>query len=753
MSVWEFFFKYPPVVFEKGRLVFASPLPPWVLFLATAAVVALAAWTYARARGKMRPRDRAALLALRSGIFAVLLFALFRPALQIATAVEQENFVGVLIDDSRSMAIADAGQGARGDLIRQALGGENSELLRELERRYRLRFFRFSGSAEAIDGVEDLTFTGGQSRLGRALDQVRGAMSGVPTAGLILLTDGADQAEADLNASILALRANSVPVFTVGVGREEFDRDVEVRRVSPPRAVLRGSSVVVDVVLAQTGFRGDEVQLTVEDEGRIVTAQRVQLPANGTPAAVRVTFTATEPGYRRFTFRVAPLEGELVRENNQQEAVIEVRDAPQKILYVEGEPRFEVKFMRRAVENDPQIQLVVLQRTAEDKFLRLQVDSATELASGFPRTREELFAYRGLILGSVEASFFTREQLEMIEAFVAERGGGFLMLGGRKAFSEGGYAGTAVARVLPVELDANRDTTFFAEISVEPTRAGLAHAALQLGANPDSSRQRWTTLPALSTFNRVTRVKPGATTLLAARDAGNQVVLAHQRYGRGIALALPVQDSWMWQMHADVPLEDLTHETLWQQLLRWLVSETPQQVTLTALDPPALNQPIDIQADVRDEAYRAVNDAVVTAYIDAPDGTTREVAMPWTARRPGEYQISYTPAVPGQHAVRVESRQGEKLASSMLLLDASEDGGEFYGAQMRAPLLRRIAEETGGRFYTASNLASLPEELQYSGQGVTRLEQMDLWDMPIVFLLVIGLIAAEWGYRRWRGLP
>jgi hypothetical protein len=209
----------------------------------------------------------------------------------------------------------------------------------------------------------------------------------------------------------------------------------------------------------------------------------------------------------------------------------------------------------------------------------------------------------------------------------------------------------------------------------------------------------------------------------------------------------------MWQMHADVPLEDQTHETFWQQILRWLVSDTPGQITLTPLDEPALNQPIEIQADVRDPAYRPVNDAQVVAYVEAPDGSTREIPMPWTARRAGEYQLSFTPTVPGQHTLRVEARHGDETSTGTLLLDAAEDGEEYYGAQMRAPLPQRIAEETGGRFYTMSSLQRLPEELRYSGQGVTRLEQMDLWDMPIVFLLIVGLVASEWGYRRWRGLP
>jgi hypothetical protein len=342
-------------------------------------------------------------------------------------------------------------------------------------------------------------------------------------------------------------------VHTVGVGRESFARDVEVRRVSAPRSVLRGTSTVVDLLIEQTGYAGRTVPLVVEDEGRIVESLEVTLPRDGTPAAVRVHFTAAEPGWRRFRFRVPLQEGELVRENNQQEALIEVRDGRQKILYLEGEPRFEVKFMRRAVEDDPQLQLVVLQRTAENKFLRLDVDSAAELASGFPTSREELFSYRALVLGSVEAGFFTREQLRMIVEFVGERGGSLLTLGGRRAFAEGGYAGTPLADVLPVELEERPDTLFFREVKVAPTRAGMEHAALQLAATPEASRERWATLPPLSTFNRLTRLKPGATALLGGSGPGvpeGQVVLAAQRFGRGLSLALPVQDTWLWQMHA-----------------------------------------------------------------------------------------------------------------------------------------------------------------------------------------------------------
>jgi uncharacterized membrane protein len=105
-----------------------------------------------------------------------------------------------------------------------------------------------------------------------------------------------------------------------------------------------------------------------------------------------------------------------------------------------------MRFIRAAVEADSNLQVVALQRTAENKFLRLSIDTADELASGFPKTRAELFHYRSIILGNMEASFFTHDQLAMLADFVNVRGGGLLFLGGRRAFAEGGYAGTPLSK-------------------------------------------------------------------------------------------------------------------------------------------------------------------------------------------------------------------------------------------------------------------------------------------------------------------
>jgi uncharacterized membrane protein len=564
-GLFEFLFKYRPLLFEQGEFAFTAPASVRLWLLGAGTLGALAVASYTLARGRAAVVDRSVMAGLRVALLAVLLFCMLQPSLILSTVVPQQNFLGILVDDSRSMRIPNAQGSPRSSFIADAFTPGESELLQALADRFTLRFFRFSSAASRIDGPGELGFDGTHTDVSAALDAAREELAGVPLSGLVLVTDGADNGSRPLTEALVPLQAAGVPVFTVGLGEETLEPDIEVGRVELPRAILEGSTLLVDVVVTQVGFGRRTVPLIVEDQERILAEEEVSLGPDGEPVVARVRFQLDQAGAHRVRFSIPIQSSERVDRNNAREVQIEVRGAREKILYFEGEPRFEVKFMRRAVHDDDNLQLVVLQRTAESKFLRLDVDSAEELAAGFPRTREELYRYRALVLGSVEASFFTHDQLQMIADFVSERGGGLLMLGGRSAFAEGGWAGTPVEEVLPVVLiDAPPDPSFLAEVRVTPTPAGAAHAAVQLGETNEETQAKWETLPPVTVVNAVTEVRPGATTLLAGAGEGlpgPQVVLAHQRYGRGKALAFTAQDSWIWQMHADVPADDLSHET------------------------------------------------------------------------------------------------------------------------------------------------------------------------------------------------
>lgn len=763
-SLFQLLFEYRPVVFRQGEFRLAPGSGSYlVLGLALAAIVAAVVSYRSALSGSAASRGKSAgLLAIRVALIAVLAFCLLRPVLVVKAAVPQQNFLAVLIDDSRSMQIADftSASRPRGDFAKQEFGDRNAGLLKSLSDKFVVRTFRFSSAPARLSSTSELTLAGAQTRIGAALDGARQELAGLPLAGMVLVSDGADTTDAALTEAVLSLKAAALPVFTVGVGKDRLARDIQVDRVSTPRQALKGTSLLIDVVIRQTGYSGETITVDVEDAGRIVGTQSVKLTTDGEPTSVRVRVMAGDAGPRVLKFKVPPRADEVIAQNNVREALLDVVDRPERILYYEGTPRFELKFARQAVRDDKNLQLVTLVRTAESKYFRLDVDDPEQLAGGFPKTREELFAYRGLVLGSVEASAFTGDQLRMIAEFVEKRGGGLLVVGGPKALTEGGYAGTPVADVLPVVLsgvvraaDGGAAATL---LQVRPTRAGEGHAVTQIAPNEAGSLARWPQMPALTTTNPIRSVKPGATVLLGGMDDRRRdyVVLASQRYGRGKAITQTVQDSWVWQMHASITAEDQTHENYWRQMLRWLVDGVPDTVDVhTVSDRVEPGESVTLVADVVDRSFVELNDARVIAHVKHPGGVIEDVPMHWTGERNGEYRATFTARDPGVYTADVEAVRGTTaVGRNTTQVRAVPSDAEYFDATMQAGRLKRIAEDTGGKFYSAESVSGLPEDLQYTGRGVTTIEERELWHMPVILLSLLALMFAEWGLRRRVGL-
>ena len=756
-SALAFLLKYSPRVFERGEFVLAPVLPPAVIGVAALVAVGLVGWLYGRLQGVSRI-DRAVLGALRAAALLLVLAMLLRPSLVIASAVPQRNVLAVLFDDSRSQRIADVDGGSRLAAV-QRVFADSGALLSSLRERFAVRTIRFAAETRPMDSVAGLSASGTRTDLAHALDATREELTGVPLAGVIVVSDGADNSSGDLDAALLGLRARKVPVYTVGVGQSRFERDVAVERVTASSQVLTGGTVLVDASVRVRGAGREPVIVSAEADGRLVAADTIRAPAAGDVQSVRLRVPPLPAGTYRLTVRASTLPEELVPENNVAHTVLEVRPGPDRVLYVEGEPRPEFAFLRRAVAADSGLQLVGLLRSAQGKFLRLGVRDSLELLTGFPTAREELFAYRAIVLGSIEASFFTGDQLRMLADFVNVRGGGLIALGGRSALTEGGYRGTPLADVLPIALDrAPLDTAGPAvSFTVRPTSAGLAHAALQIADTDRASAAKWNTMPALTGVNALGSLRPGATALLSGRrdsTGGDQPLLAWHRYGRGIGAVFGVQDTWLWRMHADIAVDDLTHLVLWRQLLRWLTEGAPDRVTVAATpDRVGTNEPITLRAQVADGGFLDVNDATVRTTVIAPSGSPTEVTLDWSVRADGVYTGRFVPTETGVHTLATEvvrDRDTTRTTTGTLLVDDTD--ADVTQAEMREGVLRRIAQESGGRYVPLADAAQLLDDVQYTEAGVVVREARDLWDMPALFLLVALALGAEWMWRRWRGL-
>lgn len=758
-ALFEFLFKYKRIVFEKGDLSFAVGLSPMVLVVLVVGILGAGSFTYLRARGSLGWKWRSGLLALRLGALLVLLFCLLQPVIVVPSIVPQTSYVAVLVDDSRSMAIRDVDGRSRAESVARLLAPDAS-FVAHLGEKFKLRFYRFSRQPEAMTEAHSLTAAGSPTNLLSAVESVANDLKGVPLSALVVLSDGADHSTTDLSRTLQSLRARKLPVYVVGVGSEQFETDAEVVRVNVPRRILKGSSVTADLLVRVGRRLSRRIAVTVSEEGKVIASQELEVKASAEPQPVRLDFTPTMTGIVRYRFAVNVQPNELIAENNHQDAVIEVRDDIARVLYIEGEPRWEYGKLRHALAEDQQVNLVSVVRTARGKFYRQGIEKPDELIEGFPKSREELFRYEALILGSIEAGFFSFDQLKDIEAFVSERGGGLLMLGGNQSFSAGGYGITPLADVLPVVLRRERLASTDSDNGVAAyapvvTPAGREHPVTRLKREDAANLQVWRALPPVTIPEPFGEVKPGATVLLEGQRRGERdrsVMLAFQRYGKGVSFAFTPSDSWRWQMEMDAA--DLSHETFWRQLVRYLVSFAADRVDVsTDSDAYDVMDDAHLKITVTDATFRPLTDAQAEVTVRTPAGRDVKVPAQVTLQSGGHYEASVPLPEPGVYRVEAAARRGnEILGRAQTIVTAGELHREFRRAEQNITLLQRLATETGGRYYRLDQAESLPEEITYiEGENSIRVAR-EIWDMPINFLLLVGLISAEWVLRKKKGL-
>jgi uncharacterized membrane protein len=763
-------------VFTNGQFGFDVRPHPALLALLALALVAFVYFIYVRPRTRLTRPARYSLVALRTALLALLVFLLLRPVVVVPSVIPRSSGVAVLADDSRSMQMPDAEGGrSRLEAMRGGLLAPEGQFLKRLGETFRTDIYGFAGELMKVGGGDELFAEGASSDLGGAISEAARRSAGTPLSAVVLVSDGASNVARDFAGELRNLRARGLPVYTVGVGSARRQQDAELTGLRLPRRVLAGSTINVEAFVRAAGYGETKVRLAVSEDGRAVKTEEFQL-RGGEAEAVQLELVSNAAGWHRYTFDLQPLDGELTVENNRREALVEVVEGPMRVLYVEGEPRWEHGKLRSALgREEKNVELVSLLRTGENKLYRQGVSGEGELASGFPATEEELFAYDALMMGSVEASFFTADQLRAVEAFVARRGGGLLALGGRLAFDGGKYAGTPVADLLPLTLDGSAGRPEdLSSPAYKPalTARGAAHPVTRLDEDRAQSQKIWNELPPVSVPETLAGVKPGATVLAEARRAGGGAaaassassssssssaatvpLLAHQRYGRGLTLAFTASDTWRWQMRMDS--KSNAHETFWRQMLRYLVSNTPRQVEAAAeQDVYGPGDPVRIVADVRDKKFNAATDARAAARVVKPSGATVEVPLRFTARDDSNVYVGEFRADElGRHRVEMSASAAQigtvGVQSEFLVAELNR---EFYDASLNEDLLRRIAQETGGKYYTLDEADALVSDLIYRRTDNSRLVTKDLWDMPVNFLLLVGLVSGEWFLRKREGL-
>lgn len=750
MNIFEFLFKYRPIVYQKGYLSFQLLNSKWLFipFLVLAALVAF--YLY---RKVSREKLSVWMIVFRAVALAIVLFMLLQPVLNVSQVSPQDTYLAVVIDTSQSMNIKEDGETSRAQRLLKQL--EDTNFLGEVEKKFKVRVFEFNQEARRIDTTSQLVFNGQRTRIEAPVNLLQQELGSLPLAGVVLISDGVDNASQQFNEALARLQKTRIPFYTVGVGTETITRDAEVIKVVGPREMLKDSTAVVDVSFKSAGLAGRKAFIDVRENDVMVRPQEVTLPPDGEVGEVSIDVPVKKAGDSIFSFSIRVAD-DRVPENNKLDALISVRDDHPKLLYVDGEPRWNYKFVRRAVEDDPNLLVESLLRTSQNKFYRQGIADEQTLADGFPKKKEELFAYSGIVFGSVESTFFSQEQLKMVVDFVNERGGGFLMIGGRNSFSSGRYQSTSIADILPVELLPDRGMPVRDKLKLEMTEYGRTHNVMRLSGDAAANEKIWNALPPLEDFNQVGDVKPGGVVLARGepeRTSGNPIILAFQRYGRGRSMIFTSGSSWHWQMGMDH--EDQTFELFWKQALRWLVTSSPAPVMVTSdKDTYLPGELVAISADVANKEFTRLNNARVILKVTSPDGTAETLPMDWSGTQDGAYQTQLTAATKeGTYQIEVEANQGaENLGTYRAAFQVKDRPVEFYDAALDAGNLSSIAEQTGGNYYPLDRIADIPEDAVYVDSTQAFVEQKELWDAPILFMMLAALFGGEWFWRKKRGL-
>jgi uncharacterized membrane protein len=783
--------------------------PAVAIAIAIAAAVGIF-FLYFREHGKLGPVRRVLMAILRVGVVGMALFLLLRPVLVAESRGERPRGVVLIVDDSLSMTQRDQRLSAadrrrvaiaenllppdapvadveevpantpeapsRADLVRAVLAHPRLKLLEGLAKHGPIQACLFGqrvrnlpeparapdAPGPAVPLAERVTAAlqnaDTRTALADAITDVLTKSEGDLPAALVVVTDGQDNAsKATLEEAARECARLKVPLHVWGVGSSEVG-NLELKDFAAPETICFDDSVSVPVRWRCHGFKQGQAEIVLKAGDRVVARRDVPL-REGEDQREVLTFTPRKEGgaevRTELTVALVYKGTETFTEDNQLRRPVTFVDRKVKILYVEGSPRWEYKFLQPGLLRD---------RRVEARFLLMNADKRA-LSAGppylqqFPQSRPELFAFDLLILGDIPAAWVGPERIAWIRDFVRE-GGSLVVIAGRQHLP-GEYGGTPLAEVLPVEFgpvkflanDTERPQAFIPVL----TRQGERAEMLSLADTPEESQRTWQMLPGCYWHYPVTRLRPGASALLVhpRQKTGDQSIpiLASHYYGKGQVLFMGTDETWRWRANGGEKLFGrFWGQVIYQMGLPHLIG-VPKRVQL-ALERPenVLGRQCQVFARVLDAEFRPYAGDRILARLEALDpkpGTekTRPLVLDPIAGQPGEYRALLAHDATGRFVVRVDDPAPASLEYRVGLPPEHE----LVAAGMAEDALREAARIGGGRFYREEDLHRLAAEIEPRKATFVTRQEILLWNWPALAAFVI-LIGLEWVVRKFSNL-
>ncbi len=759
----------------------------WFLALILiAAAIAFAVYLY-RSETRLTRGRRIALGVCQAITLLLIILIILQPIAEIRTTDTFKRTMLVLLDTSRSMAIedqrttpeqvaeaasalgkiqpgesldptradtmrAEIGTPSRIDLARAALQDDTIGLHGKLAEKYQVRFFTFDETLQPKAGEDDLPWgaetpaEGESSQIGTALDEAVSRFAGQPVAGAIVVSDFNWVEGKDPTVVAKNLKARGIPAYPLAVG-VPAPPDIRVLSVIGPEVVFKGDRVPLRIKLDSSGYKGRTIELSLSINGTRATSQQVSLE-DGVQFEEMMFIPEQESGTLELEVAAGSLAGETSDSNNTAQHNVRILDEKIKVLYVEGMPRWEYRYLRWVLLRDPRLQV---------EFLMTQGDPALAAASprhvgSFPQEPEDIQNYDLIILGDVPASYFSANQLAQIEEQIKTRGGSLLMVAGPMA-APVTYRDTAIGNILPVNIGTGWDS-IQGNIAPIVTAAGRDSLVTSLSLSPETSDRVWSHVRPMGRLPQLQGAKPGATVLLTlpkrSADLPDYPLVAWQRYGTGKSMFVGTED--LWRMRYEVG--DRYHARFWGQAIQFLTLSRllgqNKQITIeTDRGSYSSGEQVRIYANVLTESFEPVIQSsyeVVLEEKDTPDSSAVVELTP-VPGTPGLYSASELTSADGSYIVRTHAREAE--ISNRAEFEVATRPLEDRDTAMKSDVARQIAELSGGKPISIGGLAGFPGELGEEAElSNVVIENKDLWDVPLLFLLIVLFAGIEWYLRR-----
>ncbi len=662
---------------------------------------------------------------------------------------------------------------SRLEVLTACLSCENGEALRGLASRNGLAVYSFSDRItrhtvptgrepldEALTCLANLQAKGTQTDVVAALQEVLSENRSGRLSGIILASDGRNTRSGDVEGVVrMAVDAN-VPIHTVLVGVPGKRRDVIVGPSDAEGTVFVRDPIAVRTRIAVEGF-DVPVPLTVQlcgEDGRILDQQVVTLGSDQESATVETRYRPESPGRIRMRIQVPTQEGEADSANNVDAVEVDVIEERIRVLYVDGYPRYEYRYLKNMLIREQTVTASCLLLSADDEF----VQEGTEPIRRFPGTADELKPFNVVVFGDVNprAEWLSESQAELLTKWVGDQGGGFVMIAGPR-WSPHAYGGTLLERLVPVKssADTGRVPDSTAPFQLRQTPEGRHSHVFRFESDPNANDSLLAGLPEMYWFARTQGAKPGVEvlaehpTVRTVEDAMPLVVAG--RYGAGTTIFVGVEETWRWRRGVG----SVFFDAFWLHLIRYaarhqLLGRDRGLVLSADRTQYEPGDPVVLTLRSSDPQEQMTTPDRVTAFVtDAAGRLVTRVALNRLGKGSSTHEGTFRPPRSGNFIARLEADAtipGQPLLSVTIRVESA--GPEMRRVEPDHDLLKQLASRTGGLAVGVGEIGRISEHLEDRRVHIPDDVARPLWDTKLVLILFTLIIGTEWVWRKVSGM-